>query len=229
MGYSGSCTGGERPVWILGAGRAQQLPRLWCWGEAWDRTWRFQEAVESVRDVQQRLFLFLLLSLKNPSFTSWWDLKIWNTCLTVSSQLNLPYGVIWEGYMCYLPILGAAVCGGLGCSCHGKEERVKLVWVVRVRTGLLTFEQSLRDEWSKLQLLLQEGIKTKLLATDLDWFFGGNCAATKFSVGTQGCTVIPILCLLQKLFYTVPEVCHPIYLLILMFPKASCAISNCKT
>lgn len=113
----------------------------------------------SVREVQ-KLLLFPLLSLKNPTFTRWLDLKIWNTCPTDSSQLKIPYGVMWEGYMRYPPILAVAVCTGWGCSCHGKEERVRLGWRARGRAWLLTFEQSLRDERSKMQLLLQEGTKT---------------------------------------------------------------------
>ena len=61
--------------------------------------------------------------------------------------------------MRYPPIPSAVVYAGRGFSCHGKDKRARLGWGVRGRTGLLTFKQSLRDEQSKMQLLLQEGTK----------------------------------------------------------------------
>lgn len=78
-----------------------------------------------------------------------------------------------------------------------------------------------------MQQLLQEGAKTS--CWPLIWTGSLETTTTKPSVGRLGCIVIYFLCLLQELFNTVLEAGYPVYLDILLYLKASCAISICKT
>lgn len=99
--------------------------------------------------------------------------RVQNSFPTFFLEKNSTYKLIWfynhrqqptqppiQSFIEGLQALSSHTWCHVVLSCHRKEERMRLGWRLRDTIGLLTFKQSLRDEQSKMQQLLQEGAKT---------------------------------------------------------------------
>lgn len=159
------------------------------------------EVSEGRRVSKGSRILFPLLSLKKNPFTSWFDFKIKG-----SSQHNLPYRVLLKSYVHYPPILGSRLCTRHICSCHGKGWRKDGKWKDGKGWGWV-----LRDR--RGLLIFKWSLRDEMSRARCN-----SCCKKELKPAAD-----------HWLFNTAPEVCHFTYLLILLYPKASYAISICET